>query len=110
ARQALATLGIGTAKQAAQAVLRVALAGIERALRRVTVERHGISGLPLVPFGGAGGLIACDLAELIGSEQVIVPRHPGLLCALGMLHAPASRDLSRTLLVNESDDNALVLA
>ena len=99
---ALRTLRLGSAKQAAEAVLRVALAGIERALRRVTVERHGVSGLPLVPFGGAGGALACDLAELIDTKTVIVPREPGLLCALGMLYTPASRDLSRTLLLAES--------
>lgn len=104
AEAALAALGIGTAKEAAEAVLRVALAGIERALRRVTVER-GVraDSLPLVPFGGAGGLLACDLAELLGIRTVLVPRHPGLLCALGMLFTPASRDLSRTLLLPEGD-------
>lgn len=100
---ALRSLDIGTAKQAAESVLRVALAGIERALRRVMFERHGIGGLPLVPFGGAGGLLVCDLAELVGSDTALVPREPGLLCALGMLHTPASRDLSRTLLLHEGD-------
>ncbi len=101
ANAALAALKLGPPKAAAKAVLQVALAGIERALRRVTVERRGISGLPLIPFGGAGGLLACDLAALIGSDTVLVPREPGLLCALGMLHTPASRDLSQTLLVTE---------
>lgn len=86
----------------ADAIIRVALAGIERALRRVTVERgHSVEGMALVPFGGAGGLLACDLAELLGMETVLVPRDPGLLCAAGMLHTPASRDSSRTLLLPE---------
>ncbi|MCA8915254.1 MAG: hydantoinase/oxoprolinase family protein [Planctomycetes bacterium] len=90
-------------KKIAEAIVRVALAGIERALRRVTVERgHKADSMALVPFGGAGGLLACDLAELLGMPQVLVPRAPGLLCALGMLHTPASRDLSRTLLIPES--------
>lgn len=90
-------------KRLAHAIVRVALAGIERALRRVTVERgHSLDGMALVPFGGGGGLLACDLAELLGIATVLVPRDPGLLCALGMLHTPASRDLSRTLLLQES--------
>ncbi|MBX3473385.1 MAG: hydantoinase/oxoprolinase family protein [Planctomycetes bacterium] len=101
ARQAVEALG--PAQEVADAMLRVALAGIERALRRVSVERgHSVAGTPLIPFGGAGGLIACDLAELIGTGMVLVPRDPGLLCAVGMLHTPASRDLSRTLLLPES--------
>ncbi|CAG0953042.1 partial N-methylhydantoinase A, partial [Planctomycetaceae bacterium] len=97
--------------QSAGAIVRVALAGIERALRRVTVER-GISpsGLPLVPFGGAGGLIACELAELLDMETILVPRDPGLLCALGMLQTPASRDFSRTLLLSDTDKKCLAIA
>ncbi|MBP9893010.1 MAG: hydantoinase/oxoprolinase family protein [Planctomycetes bacterium] len=97
--------------QSAGAIVRVALAGIERALRRVTVER-GISpsGLPLVPFGGAGGLIACELAELLDMETILVPRDPGLLCALGMLQTPASRDFSRTLLLSDGDKDCSLKA
>jgi N-methylhydantoinase A len=102
AENVVAGLGIGPPKDAAGAILRVALAGIERALRRVTVERRGIAGVPLVPAGGAGGLLVCDLAELMGTDTALVPREPGLLCALGMLGTPASRDLSRTLLLPES--------
>lgn len=93
---------LGALKPTADAIRRVALAGIERALRRVSVERGvAVQNIPLVPFGGAGGLLACDLAELLGTGLVLVPRHPGLLCALAMLHTPASRDLSRTLLLPE---------
>lgn len=94
----------GSPLQTATAIVRVALAGIERALRRITVER-GISpsSLPLVPFGGAGGLIACELAELLDMDTILVPRDPGLLCALGMLQTPASRDFSRTLLLSDAD-------
>lgn len=93
------------ARKLADAILRVALAGIERALRRVTVERgHSLDGMALVPFGGAGGLLACDLAELMGLGRVLVPRAPGLLCALGMLHTPASRDLSQTVLLGDGVD------
>lgn len=101
ARRAVASLG--APDRTARGVMRVALAGIERALRRVSVERgHSVADTPLVPFGGAGGLIACDLAELIGTDTVLVPRDPGLLCAIGMLYTPASRDLSRTVLLGQS--------
>ncbi len=103
ARKNLTGVGARATYELAKAVLRVALAGIERALRRVSVERgHSVAGMPLVPFGGAGGLMACDLAELLGTDTVLVPRDPGLLCAVGMLHTPASRDLSRTVLLAQS--------
>lgn len=97
--------------ESARAIVRVALAGIERALRRVTVERGlSPSGLPLVPFGGAGSLLACELAELLDMSTILVPRDPGLLCALGMLHTPASRDFSRTLLLSDADKGCTSLA
>ncbi|MHC4841369.1 MAG: hydantoinase/oxoprolinase family protein [Planctomycetota bacterium] len=101
---ALRSLGAG-ANKAGEAVLQVALAGIERALRRVTVER-GMSAhdKPLVPFGGAGGLLACDLADLMDMDTVLIPHSPGLLCALGMLHTPASRDVSHTVLLEGDAD------
>lgn len=103
-RQAMKKLDPSTPpKRLADAILSVSLAGIERALRRVTIERgQPLGGLTLVPFGGAGGLLACDLAELLDIETVLIPRAPGLLCALGMLHTPASRDLSRTVLLRET--------
>jgi N-methylhydantoinase A/oxoprolinase/acetone carboxylase beta subunit len=103
ARKAVQSLQPGTPlRPVAEAILRVALAGIERALRVVTYNK-GISvvGMPLVPFGGAGGLLACDLAELLETNKVLVPQSPGLLCALGMLHTPASRDLSQTVMLGE---------
>ncbi len=93
----------------AKAVLQVALANIERAIRRVTIQRGlDVSSMALVPFGGAGGVLACDLAELLGMATVLVPRHPGLLSAAGMLAAPASRDLSRTVLGVADDDDVLM--
>lgn len=91
--------------KAAKAVLQVALAGIERALRKVTVEcGMAVDDMPLVPFGGAGGLLACDLAELLGMNTILVPYSPGLLCALGMLSTQASRDVSYTVLLPGSDE------
>ena len=89
---ALARAGV-----AAEGVLDVVNANMERALRAVTVER-GVDphGLALVAFGGAGPLHACDLAESLGIETVIVPARAGLLSAVGVLTAPVQRDLVRS--------------
>lgn len=72
---------------------------MERALRRVSVER-GIDprGFALFPFGGAGPLHACDLAQSLGMTRILVAPHPGVLSALGMLVADETRDASRALL------------
>ncbi len=83
---------------AAAAVLRVANANMERALRVVSVERgHDPSasgGFTLVAFGGAGPLHACDLAASLRIRRVLVPLYPGVLSALGIAAAPVTRDLS----------------
>jgi len=97
ARAALASLGeaFGGVEQAAAAVIAVANANMERALRVVSVERgYDPRAFTLVAFGGAGPLHACDLADLLGIPRVLVPRFPGVLSALGMVVAPVTRDVS----------------
>jgi N-methylhydantoinase A len=39
----------------------------------------------LVALGGAGGLFACDIAREMGIPRVLVPPHPGITSALGLL-------------------------
>jgi N-methylhydantoinase A/oxoprolinase/acetone carboxylase beta subunit len=78
-------------------VVAVVNANMERALRRVSVER-GVDarGLALVAFGGAGPLHACDLADALGMPAVIVPPNAGVLSAVGLLSSPLQRDLVRS--------------
>jgi N-methylhydantoinase A/oxoprolinase/acetone carboxylase beta subunit len=78
---------------AAQGILRVANANMERAIRLVSVERgHDPRDFALVAFGGCGGLHACEIAQELGMETVLVPEHAGALSALGMLLASQVRD------------------
>ncbi len=85
--------------RAAAAVVRVANANIESALRVVSVERgHDPRRFTLVAFGGAGPLHACDLAEALEIQKVLVPPHPGVLSALGMATAPVVKELSASVL------------
>jgi N-methylhydantoinase A len=68
------------------------------ALRIVSVERgHDPRDFTLVPFGGAGPLHGCALADLLGIPRVLVPPAPGVLCADGLLAADLKADFSRTL-------------
>ncbi|HEU4758363.1 MAG TPA: hydantoinase/oxoprolinase family protein [Dehalococcoidia bacterium] len=85
----------GDLARAADAVLRVANAGMERALRVVSVERgFDPRQFTLVAFGGAGPLHACELAAALRLPRVLVPPYPGVLSALGMATAPVVKDLS----------------
>src|SRR5207249_5274815 len=69
-------------------IVQVATAVMARALKRVSVAR-GIDprGMALLPFGGAGPLFGCALADALGMSRVIVPPHPGVLSALGLAAA-----------------------
>ncbi|MBS1836504.1 MAG: hydantoinase/oxoprolinase family protein [Actinobacteria bacterium] len=88
-RAALDSAGVDAA-----GVIAVVNAGMERALRSVSVAQ-GVdpAGLALVAFGGAGPLHACELAESLGMPTVIVPGAAGVLSAVGLLTAPGRREL-----------------
>src|SRR5205085_10946214 len=97
--------------EAALGVVRVVNAGMERALRVVSVERgHDPRAFALVSFGGAGGLHACALAQSLRIPRVIVPRRPGALSALGALSSDVIKDTSRTVMLAATKEHASKLA
>lgn len=102
ARRAVALVGdqLGlNADDAAEGIVRVAVAQMSGALRRVSVER-GIDprGYTLVAFGGAGPLHAGLLLREMGFHAVLVPRYPGIFAASGLVAADLRVDSSRTVL------------
>jgi N-methylhydantoinase A len=85
---------------AAQGIVSVVNFNMERALRRISVERgYDPRDFSLVPFGGAGGLHAVDLAHALGIPRVIVPRSPGALSAIGVAAADVVNDQSQTVML-----------
>ena len=84
---------------AARAVLDVGRAAMRRALSVMTMQRgQDPARLPLIAFGGAGGLHAAALAGSLGMPGALVPRHPGALSALGMTAATPQVDREHTVL------------
>jgi N-methylhydantoinase A len=98
----LATLGqaIGLGPEAAAlGVVQIANAVMEQALRRVSVERgYDPRRFTLLPFGGAGPLHACELAQALDIRRILIPPFPGVLSAYGMLVADVVHDASQTIL------------
>ena len=85
--------------ETAEGILRVADVAMARAVQRVSVQRgYDARRFALLAFGGAGGLHACRLAELLGMTRVLLPVHGGLLSAMGMLAAPSRFAISQGLL------------
>jgi N-methylhydantoinase A len=101
-------LGGRDALAAAEAVLAVADARIEAALRKVSVDQgHDPRGAALVAFGGAGGLHACAVADALGAGAVLFPRHAGVLSALGALAGASRREESRSVLLDAREAGPL---
>jgi N-methylhydantoinase A len=95
---ALAHLG-GPAEANAAAVIRVANANMERAIRVISVERgYDPREFTLVAFGGAGPLHACEVAQSLRIPRVLVPPWPGVLSAFGMVTAPVTRVFQRAVM------------
>jgi N-methylhydantoinase A len=89
-----------TIVETAKGVIAVANVNIDRALRRVSVARgHDPRDFTLVAFGGAGPLHACEVAERLDMSRVLIPRYPGVLCALGLLVSDVRVDHSLPILV-----------
>ncbi len=82
------------------AVIAAVNAEMLRAVRLVSVERgHDPRDFALVAFGGAGPLHACELAEELGIETVLVPEAAGVLSALGLAASDERRDRVQSYVV-----------
>src|SRR5947208_3106745 len=97
AERALRRLGPAVGSDAARIAaggVAVACAVMARALKRVSVAR-GLDPrrMTLLPFGGAGALFGCQLADALGMGTIVVPPHPGALSALGLASAPERADV-----------------
>jgi N-methylhydantoinase A/oxoprolinase/acetone carboxylase beta subunit len=88
-----------TERALAEGVIRIANSNMERAIRKVSVQRgHDPRDFALLAFGGAGGLHACALADSLDMTTVMIPEHSGVLSALGMLLADVTKDYSTSIL------------
>ncbi|MFK4444898.1 N-methylhydantoinase A [Caballeronia udeis] len=100
ARKAIATLAVRLEKsveQTAEAIIRVSTSSMYAGTSRL-VSRFGIDprAFTLLPFGGAGPMLACYLARALNMPNVTVPVTPGVLSALGGLIADIKNDFVKT--------------
>jgi N-methylhydantoinase A/oxoprolinase/acetone carboxylase beta subunit len=84
-----------TVEQAAIGIHRVLNAQMAEAIRLVSIGR-GIDprGYALLPLGGGGPMHACALADDLGIASIVVPAHPGVLSASGLLGAPVAHEVA----------------
>jgi N-methylhydantoinase A/oxoprolinase/acetone carboxylase beta subunit len=84
-----------TVEQAALGIHRVLNAQMAEAIRLVSIGR-GIDprGYALLLLGGGGPMHACALADDLGIASIVVPAHPGVLSAAGLLGAPVAHEVA----------------
>ena len=84
-------------REAAEGVITLINANMANAIRSRTVQK-GIDprDYSLVAFGGAGPLHGAEVADMLGVTEVIVPPHPGITSAVGLLISDLRYDAIRT--------------
>jgi N-methylhydantoinase A len=86
--------------ETAQGIIAVVTANMARAIRVISVQRgHDPRDYTLMAFGGAGPLHAARLARELEIKRVLVPRNPGILCAMGLLLTDLRADFAATRLL-----------
>ena len=97
-------MGGRSAADVAEGVVRIAVANMANAIKRISVARgYDVTRYALNCFGAAGGQHACLIADALGMETVLIHPLSGLLSAYGMGLAPirASREQSLELDLTE---------
>lgn len=96
---------------AAQGIISVVTANMCKAIRVISVQRgHDPREYTLVAFGGAGPLHSARLARELDIPRVLVPRNPGILCALGLLMTDLKTHFAQTRLMPLASDKLDAIA
>ena len=101
-------------EDAAWGIHRVVNAQMAEGMRLVSIRQgHDPREFALVALGGAGPVHAIPLAEELSIAKVVIPCHPGVLSAEGLLTAPIEHEVSagfpRNLEGLEIDEITVVL-
>lgn len=98
---------------AAQAIVDVSVNHMATAIRQATLE-HGVDprGALIVAGGGAGGMVAAALGDLLDARRVLLPATAGVLAAFGAHQAPVATEFLVPLYVDTSafDEGAVEAA
>lgn len=83
---------------AAFGIFTIAVTNMVRAVKSVSTYRgRDPRDFTLIAFGGNGPLVAAAIAEEIGISRVLVPPHPGVLSAYGLLVAENTHESVKSL-------------
>lgn len=91
-------------EQAAKGVIAIASSHMASLIRDLTMEQ-GIDAreFKLLPFGGAGPMMATQIARELGINEIVIPPHAGNFSAWGLLGADLLRTRARTKVMALTD-------
>ena len=77
--------GSKSLEEVAEGFLRIAVDNMANAIRKVSIARgHDVTRYTLACFGGAGGQHACQVADALGMERILIHPLAGVLSAYGI--------------------------
>ena len=83
--------------EAAEGILRVVTANMNKAIRSILIARgFDIRAFALMAFGGAGGMVAGELLRIGDVSRLVVPSNPGAVSAIGMLATDLRHDFAQS--------------
>ncbi|MGH6659874.1 MAG: hydantoinase B/oxoprolinase family protein, partial [Sphingomicrobium sp.] len=84
-------------EEIAEGFLAIAVDNMAAAIRKISIARgHDVTRYTLACFGGAGGQHACQVADALGMERILIHPLAGLLSAfgIGIADVKAIREMS----------------
>jgi N-methylhydantoinase A len=86
---------------AAEGIVRIINVKMQEAIKAISTMRgHDLRDFKLLAFGGAGPLHAATMAADLGMPGVVIPLHPGVYSAMGLVMSDVTHDYIRSRLVN----------
>jgi N-methylhydantoinase A len=96
--------------ETAEGIITIANANMAGAIRSRTIQKgHDPREFTLVAFGGAGPMHAAEVADALGTREVLVPPYPGITAATGLLTSDLKYDQMRTVFMVEDAVDAAVI-
>ena len=90
-----------TVADAAEGIVRIINVKMQQAIKAISTMRgHDLRDFKLLAYGGAGPLHAAGMAADLGMAGVVIPLHPGVYSAMGLVMSDVTHDYIRSRLVN----------
>ena len=103
--------GTKSLEEIADGFLAIAVDNMANAIRKISIARgHDVTRYTLACFGGAGGQLACRVADALGMERILIHPLAGVLSAYGIGLADVKVIREESLLKPLGEDASRLLA